>query len=238
MLSIAVCDDAALECFRLSNKIKEILDEMKIPVAVHQFCSGISLLEESAGFDIIFLDIMMARLDGMKTARLFRQKNFEGILIFVSSSREYVWDAYDVEAFYYLLKPVKKPKLKTVLQRALRKIQKNPQEYILICKERQQKKIFLDDIYYFEIKGRIINLYGTNGEFTYYERIQTLENRLQNKGFFRCHKSYLINLKYVSSYNRQEILLDNGEKIMIARRRYEDFCRELLAYMRNHGGIL
>lgn len=59
-----------------------------------------------------------------------------------------------------------------------------------------------------------------------------MEKELQGKGFFRCHKSYLVNLKYVDGYNRQEIMLDNGERIVIAKRRYEAFCEGILQYMR------
>ena len=58
------------------------------------------------------------------------------------------------------------------------------------------------------------------------------------KGFFRCHKSYLLNLKHVEAYNRQEAFLDNGDRILIAKRRYEAFCQEILAYMRKNGGIV
>lgn len=92
--------------------------------------------------------------------------------------------------------------------------------------------MFLDEIYYFEIKGRIIDIHGTDGIFAYYEQIGVLEKSLQKKGFFRCHKSYLINLRYVNVYNRQEVILDNGERIVIAKRRYEEFCKEILEYMK------
>ena len=63
-------------------------------------------------------------------------------------------------------------------------------------------------------------------------------DKLGGKGFFRCHKSYLINLKYVDGYNRQEAVLENGEKIVIAKRRYDRFVQEMLAVMRKNGGII
>lgn len=83
-----------------------------------------------------------------------------------------------------------------------------------------------------------MDIHCTDGTVTYYEKMEKLEKELQGKDFFRCHKSYLVNLKYVSGYSRQELILDNGEKIVIARRRYEGFCREILRYMRTNGGIL
>lgn len=238
MLSVAVCDDEVMECCNIAGKIKEILKEMKVPCMIRQFYGGRELLQSKEGFDIIFLDILMCNLDGMRTAQLFREKAFDKILIFISSSRDYVWKAYDVEAFQYFVKPVDEKKLKQVLQRAVLKIEHRSQEFILVNRERQKTKLFLDDIYYFEIQGRRIEIHGTGDVVAYYEQIGVLEESLRGKGFFRCHKSYLINLKYVNAYNKQEVILDNGIRIVIAKRRYEEFCREALEYMRKNGGIL
>ena len=237
VLQIAVCDDEIIECCNMAKKIKDILEEMKIPCIIRQFQSGGELLHAPEHFDIVFLDIIMRDLNGLKTAQIFREK-FDRILIFMSSSREYVFEAYDVEAFQYLLKPVEDGKLKSVLQKAVLKTESRSQEFIIVSRERQKKKLFLDDIYYFEIQGRVVYVHGPEGIFTYYEQIGELENKLRDKGFFRCHKSYLINLKYIDGYNRQEALLENGEKIVIAKRRYDEFVREVLKVMRKNGGIL
>ena len=154
------------------------------------------------------IDIFMQDLDGMKTAQIFRKQAFDKILIFISSSREYVFEAYDVEAFQYLLKPVNDRKLKSVLQKAVFKTERRSREFIIVSRERQKRKLFLDDIYYFEIKGRVVDAHGPEGIFTYYERIGELE------------------------------ALENGEKIVIAKRRYDGFVREMLAVMRKNGGII
>ncbi len=232
MLWIAVCDDEVMECSRMATKIRGILDEMEVPCTIRQFYSGRELLQSSETFDIIFLDIIMDGPDGMKTARLVREKAFDKLLVFISASRDYVFDAYDVEAFQYLLKPVEDKKLKSVLRKAVRKTEERSQAFIIVSRERQKKKLFLDDIYYFEIRGRMIDAHGRGGIFSYYEQIGLLERELQGKGFVRCHKSYLVNLKYVDVYNRQELVLDNGERIAIAKRRYEAFCEAILKYMR------
>ncbi|MDE7286055.1 MAG: LytTR family DNA-binding domain-containing protein [Lachnospiraceae bacterium] len=238
MLSIAVCDDEVIERCNMERKVKEILDDMKVSYIIRQFGSGQELLLAVENFDIVFLDIIMCELDGMKTAQIFRKRAFDKILIFVSSSREYVFDAYDVEAFYYLLKPVDDRKLRRVLEKAVLKMKNCSQEFMIVSKERQKKKLYLDDIYYFEIKGRVVDIHGAEGIFAYYEQIGILENRLQKKGFFRCHKSYLVNLKYVDGYNRQEVILENGERIMIAKRRYEEFCKKMLKFMKESGELL
>ena len=238
MLSIAVCDDEIIECCNIARKIKEILESMKTPCMIHEFNNGQQLLQAAGNFDIIFLDIIMHHPDGMKTAQILRQKSPETILIFVSSSREYILDAYDVEAFHYLIKPIDDRKMRNVLQKAVLKAENHSQDFIIVSRERQKRKLFLNNIYYFEIEGRKINVHGTGDIFTYYDQIGVLESRLHGKGFFRCHKSYLINLKYVDTYSRQEVVLDNGEKIMIAKRRYEEFTKALLDYMKKSGGIM
>lgn len=238
MLWIAVCDDEVRECSRTVGKIRGILDEMKVSCTIRQFYSGQELLQSSENFDIIFLDIIMGGLDGMRTAQIVREKAYDKLLVFISASRDYVFDAYDVEAFQYLLKPIEDKKLKRVLQKAVRKTEERSQDFIIVSRDRQSKKLFLDDIYYFEIRGRMIETHGTGGGFSYYGQIGLLERDLQGKGFFRCHKSYLVNLKYVDTYNRQELVLDNGERIVIAKRRYEAFCREILQHMREKGGIV
>lgn len=238
MLSIAVCDDEVIECCNMARKIKVILEEMKISCIIRQFRSGGELLQAPESFDIVFLDIIMQDLDGMKTAQIFRKRMFDKILVFVSSSREYVFDAYDVEAFWYLLKPVDDRRLRRVLQKAVLKTERRSQKFIIVSRERQKNKLFLDDIYYFEIKGRVVDVHGPEGVFTYYEQIGELENKLRDKGFFRCHKSYLINLKYVDVYNRQEVTLENGENIVIAKRRYDGFVQAVLKVMRKNGGIV
>ncbi|MCI8364152.1 MAG: response regulator transcription factor [Eubacterium sp.] len=238
MLSVAVCDDEMLDCCNMAKDIKEILEETGIPFIVRQFSSGRDLLNAIENFDIVFLDIMMCGINGMRTAQLLRDKSFDKILVFISASRDYVFQAYDVEAFQYLVKPVDHLKLERVLQRAVKKLGNDSQEFMMIHQDRRKKKLYLRDIYYFEIKGRVVSVHGVEGCFDYYEQMGTLEDELKGKGFFRCHKSFLVNLKYVDSYNRQEILLDTGERIAIAKRRYEAFCQEIMEYMKRSGGSI
>lgn len=238
MLSIAVCDDEVLECCNLSKKIRRILTELHVPFIVRQFTSGQELLKCSEKFDILFLDIIMDDLDGIKIGKMCQERDFANILVFVSSSRKYVFDAYDVEAYHYLVKPIEDEKLRMVLQRALKKINTHSQGFLVVNQERTKKKLFLEDVYYFEVRGRIIYAHGADGiTATFYEQISILENTLREKGFSRCHKSYLINIKYMDAYNRQSVVLENGEHIMIAKRRYPAFCDDILFYMRKNGGI-
>lgn len=79
MISIAVCDDEIIECCNMAKRIKEMMEEMKMPCIIRQFQSGRELLEALESFDIVFLDIIMQDLDGMKTAQVFRRQAFDKI---------------------------------------------------------------------------------------------------------------------------------------------------------------
>lgn len=236
MLSIAVCDDEIAQCAYIAGTVEKILSRMEAPCMVHQFNSGKELLQTVEDFDIVFLDIIMQEPDGMQTAKAMREeKKYGGIFVFISSSKEYALEAFDVDAAQYLLKPLDEKKLEKILQKTVMQERNHPQEFMIVKKERAQKKIFLDNICYFEIRGRKVDVHTTEGIVTYYEQIGNLEKMLYGKDFFRCHKSYIVHLRYVNSYTRQELTLDNGEKIMIAKRRYEAFGKELLNFMRKAG---
>lgn len=238
MLSIAVCDDEILVCSQIAKQIESALGELHMPCHICQFNSGRELLQASSQFDLVFLDIMMQGLDGMQTAELFREQQFCGLLVFISSSREYVFDTYEAEPFWYLVKPIEEKRLKRALQQAVQKIKRQPSEFLMVDSGRQKVKLFLSGIYYFEIRGRVAYAHQLEGICQFYGQIGALERQLQGKGFFRCHKSYLVNLAYVKSYTRQELVLDHGETIAIAKRRYDGFCRELLEYMKKNGGLI
>lgn len=238
MLSIAVCDDEILDCCNIAGAVKKVLESAGVACIVRQFYSGQEILKAIEGYDIIFLDILMDGLDGMETARRLRERAFDKMIVFISSSRDFVFKAYDVEAFHYLVKPVDLYKLKNVLKRAVEKLEPHKEEFILISKERLRKKFLLENIVYFEIKERIVFVHCKDGVFDFYGKMGVLERDLRDKGFCRCHKSFLVNLEHVDSYDRQEVLLDNGERVGIAKRRYSEFCNEMLAFMKQRGGAL
>lgn len=239
MLSIAVCDDAALECTELTKQIREILEKRGISALFREFYRAKDFLEAPETFDLLFLDIKMPEMDGMELAKRLRQETGDTLLVFVTALQEYVFDAYDVEAFHYLVKPVKEEKLEQVLLSALNKIKQRPEsDFLLVSSNRALKKIFLKDIVYLEALGRIVKIHGTREDVETYAQIGSLEEKLKGKDFFRCHKGYLVHLKYVDTFQKNQIFLENGETLLLAKRRYEAFQKEILAYMKKAGGIL
>lgn len=239
MLFIAVCEDMIVECMNLSKQIHNILTAMGEDVVIKQFLSAEELLNSGEVFDILFLDIKMPGMNGINLAEHLREKGNEGLLIFVTAIANYVFDAYDVEAFQYLLKPVSLEKLQGVLQRAVRKLQGGKQkEFLLVSNHNQMRKIPLKDIVYIESFGRKVIIYGIADKVEYYEQISILEKKLKGKNFVRCHKSYLIHLNYVDTFDKKNICMENGVRIPLAKRRYDIFHKEFMAYLKREGGMV
>ncbi len=181
----------------------------------------------------------MPNINGMELAKQIRKQGRQSLIIFITSASEYVFDAFDVEAFQYLLKPIQTDKLKNVLEKATKKMQIDANiDFLMISANRQIQKVFLKDILYIESIGRIAKIHCNNGTLETYEQIGILEDKLSDKFFFRCHKCFLVNLNFVDAFNKTEVRLENGEKIMLAKRRYEDFQKAILSYMKIKGGII
>lgn len=239
MLLIAVCDDIPIECADIAKQIETILKQSNTNFIIKKFFGGLELIQSRESFDIIFLDIKMPNINGMELAKQIRKQGRQSLIIFITSASEYVFDAFDVEAFQYLLKPIQTDKLKNVLEKATKKMQLDANiDFLMISANRQIQKVFLKDILYIESIGRIAKIHCNNGTLETYEQIGILEDKLSDKFFFRCHKCFLVNLNFVDAFNKTEVRLENGEKIMLAKRRYEDFQKAILSYMKIKGGII
>lgn len=239
LLLLAVCDDMPIECADIAKQIENILKQSNTDFIVKKFFSGQELLYSKENFDIMFLDIKMPKMSGMDLAKKIREWGKQSLIIFITSASEYVFEAFDVEAFQYLIKPIPNEKLKNVLEKAIKRIQVDVNtDFLIISSDRQTKKVFLKDILYIESVGRIAKIHCHEGILETYEQIGVLEDKLSDKSFFRCHKCFLVNLEYIDAFNKTEVSLENGEKIMLAKRRYEDFQKVILSYMKIKGGII
>lgn len=238
VLFIAVCDDNIAECTSLSQKVRKMLFNREIAAVVKDFYSGTALSACNQTFDILFLDIKMAVMDGLKTARVLKERGREFILIFITSAEEYVYDAFDLEAFQYLVKPVDDAKLERVLFAAVNKKIPEQHNFLVFNWNRETVKINLNDVLYFEITGRIIRVHFWDSYTDFYEKMSVLEQKLSGVDFFRCHKSYLVHLKFVKRFSKSEIIMENQERLLLSKRRAEDFSRAFLSFLKRQGGLI
>ena len=153
----------------------------------------------------------------------------------------YVFDAFDVGAFQYLLKPMNEEKFAQVFARVVEQIMsnwENPQRgrVLTLQSASTSKTVPLDSIYYIESSDHKVVLHLRDGQFAYYAKIRDLEMELQNQ-FFRIHKGYLVNLSYVAGYSKTEVTLTNGEKLLLSKYKYQDFVKAYLHFLKEGAGL-
>ncbi len=231
-MNIAVVDDEKV----IREQIGSLIEKQMPDCYLESYATGEELLAAGKRFDIVFLDIQMDGMDGIEVARALRAEQDEIILIFVTGNREYVFDALDLYAFHYLLKPVDEGKFREVLARAAKEAAKKKEKRVLFLKTRN---LTLDqsDILYIESRAKKVEIHtaGPKDMIEIYAAMEELEDQL-GEDFYRCHRAYLVNMAHITEYDSDSITITNGDKIYLTKKKYGDFVKAYMWYLQN-GGI-
>ena len=247
MIKIAICDDDIELTSQLETIIKNFARNQNIHIETDIFFNGKSFMEyiekQHMLYDLVFLDIEMDSVSGMELARHIREREENSrkrrIIIFVTGYREYMGEAFDVNAFHYLLKPLDEKKFTEVFARAWKEASafcEQEKKYIMVKSLGAQQRLLLKDIYYIESRNKKVIIHTTDKTLEVYGKMEELENRLGST-FYRCHRCYLVNMENISAYSADNIQVINGDNLLLARKKYSDFIKAYLRYAKN-GGIV
>lgn len=232
MIAVAVCDDEPFMRNDISARLTAYMKEKKIPFQIDCFTGSRELLENSNLFDILFLDIQMDAPDGMETARILRNRGCQSLLIFITVLKEPVFHSFEVQAFDYLVKPLESVRFRHTLDRAVEHLEASTQHNLVVQKGNVCQVIPFSQIVYCEVLGRKLYIHRENLETVdYYDRMENLEKYVDQR-FFRCHRSYLVNLDHVRKMHSGRILLSNGNEIPVSRLRGQELMQALLHHMK------
>ena len=233
LIRIAICDDEKYMSDHIRTLVLDFFRKKNREISLRMFSSGEDLLSYNGQIDILFLDIQMKDMDGMETARRLRADKFRGFLVFITVLKEMVFQSFEVQAYDYLVKPVDDKQFEKTMDRLYASMQNASEDSLLVQKGYEGRIIPKDEIVFCEIIDRKIYLNLASGEVVdYYERIENLETKLDNR-FYRCHRSYLINLKHLKGYKNGIACMDNGKEIPVSRLRSKEFSGVVLQYMKN-----
>lgn len=230
MLIIAVCDDNHSERTRICKAVEAYLQERDLDGKVFSYDSAEKLNSVLEGkrlkFDIIFLDIIMSDMDGMTCARLIRQQDKLVKIIFLTSSTDYVYEGYEVDAAAYLVKPINADKLAVALAKTIDQIADVAKESIAITSGGATQRILLKDILYLESEKNKVMIVLAQGErLAVYTTLDGFETAHRSNMWIRSHKSYIVNFLYIEQYASDKFVLRGGTVIPISRI-YKDKARE------------
>lgn len=226
-MKIILCDDNARYREYYIGKLEFLAKKHDVNVEFITFKSGKELLfhvENTVLNDIIFLDIKMAEIDGIETARKLREYGYWGEIIFLTVSKEHFLSAFDVRAFHYIVKEeTSDKKIEEIFLNAVKTAEEKRQESIILTAGGEYRNIRLQDIRYFEIVKRIITVhYDQDKSFAFFSTMGKLENRLIGKDFVRVHRSFIVSCTYIEKIAYKELQLRDGTKIPIGRAYYQE----------------
>lgn len=235
MIKIAIVDDEEF----IRQQVEKLIVNRFTDCKITTYSSGEEILRSDICYDIVFLDIQMEGMDGIDTAKELRQKFEDLVLIFITGRKEYVFEAFDVSAFHYLVKPFEEQKFFTVYERAVLEVEKQRKrktEPIFIKTRNRNITLEQKNILYIESRAKKVEIHTNTEVVEAYGAMHELQKQLSDS-FYRCHRGYLVNMAFVSEYSNDSIILNNGEAVILAKEKYSEFVKAYMRYLKNGGGI-
>ena len=230
MINIAICDDSHADTLDLQS-ICESCD-LGDSVSVTVYESGKSLLSvlDIHTPDIVFLDVEMPDGDGISVGKQIRESNKKVIVIFFTNYPQYAIEAYDCEAFHYLLKPCKSEKVQEVLSRAYAKLGRM-HTYHTFKIRNKTLRLPISDIYYVECCRKHVIYYTENEKFETTGKLFEAYEELKKYGFYQVHQGYIVNLAHIRDFQGFIAILDNGARVPISIRKKSDVILTYAKYV-------
>lgn len=231
MYYIAICDDEKVFMDETRLLLYNIFSDFGESVVINCFDTIEKLRSSKQRYNLLILDIMIGDDNGIEFADYLRAKGLETDIIFVSSSPEFALAGYNAYPVDYLLKPVNEKKLRETLSRCLRNRRSVP-SLVINSKELGKVKISVDEIAYCEVIRTDIAVHRINGsDLTMVGTFFDFCEKLPKKDFYRCHRSYVVNMKCVERIDRYSFTLQNGDAVPIAKNSYNDAKKYFVDYV-------
>ncbi len=240
MIRVAICDDEpkTLQC--LKEAVARYGKRKNLDLAVELFASSRDLEAqiETRPFQIYILDMLMPQMNGIELGQSVRKADAQAVIIYLTSTMDFAYQAFGVFAQRYLLKPLKEPELYEAMDFAAANIHKLHMALNVNTSDGIQR-VFYHEIEYVENAARALHIFATDGKEIvsrllrrYFEN--DMECLLQSREFIQTHKSFIVNLNYVKLYSQGQITMRSGAQIPVSKSRQSETKRAYLQYISEH----
>ena len=231
-MNIAICDDSRFNTVPLEEALKELALESGVEISMDIFKSyshlGAAIKDKK--YDLLFLQVNLRGVNGIDFARGLRQQHNDVDVIFLSENADSALAAYSAFPIGYILLPPAKKRLRAPFRHAAEK-QRGRTSLVLAEPNGTKTSVFIDDIIYLEVIGAELSVYTRTGAVKCYGTSLTeVCECLPAERFYRCHRSFVVNLDHVVQSSKYYFLMENGEKATIAKNRYAEAKEILLDY--------
>lgn len=234
MLRIAICDDHKKTMEYVKNTIYHILRKRDQETEIDTYIGGASLWEAMNGnqhYDILFLDLYMPDMSGLDLGNKMCLMNPETLIIILSNREEYVFETFKMKPFRFIRKQKFQEEIEEVLLEAIEEIGDQNQP-LWIQSGTVNYCLYIKKILWIESHDKQIEIVYPHEKTVFRYKISDMERELEDKGFVKIHRSILVNVRHIQSIHRNEILMDNGQIFLIARKQLEKVRTQMQDYIK------
>lgn len=225
MYRIAIVEDESSDARRLTEALNRFASEKQTEFQCDWHHAAEDFLDQyHYQYDIVFMDIRLPGITGMKAAHKLRDKDHAVLLVFLTSLAQYAVEGYEVDAADYILKPLTYAALKLKLPKLLRKCGNDGRE-ILIEGDDQTIKLHPSELMFAEIYDHHIHFVTQTNTIRSYGTLKEIESKLPD-GFFRVNNQTIVNLRFVTSVDASDVVV-GGRAFPISFRRRKEFLAAL-----------
>lgn len=231
-MKIAICDDEKLFRESLKQALNAYSAEYGLNFLYFEYSDGKSLLTNTLSYDLIFMDYQMQHMNGIDVIDVLRKRNDNTAVIFVSSYKEMVFDSLKVQTHRFLVKPLDTDKLYEAMTAFI--AMHNNDNILLLKNEKMDivERISEESIIYAEADNIYCKIRTDKNTYLYKRTLSKFEKELKSDFFYRVHRSYIVNFKYIASYSQSEILLENNEKALLTKTKYYQFQKAYMDFLK------
>jgi len=221
MLRLAICDNDVSFLNYLYYSLRKWVISVGLNIDILAFEDGDDLLyniEENGHFQIVLIEIRLKKRDGLSLATQIVHKSSSTIIMFVSSHVYCHKRVYSVHPFYFFTKPVRYTELALIMKKTLKRLDIDNQVFYFYHKNHNYW-LPINEIVYFFSDGRRVGVVSINKNYFFYDKLDAVNEVMQNKAnkFIRIHKSYLVNMCYITVYQPDNVIMKGNESLPISR---------------------
>lgn len=231
MIKIAIVDDEEQFSDHLKRCLMQYAEKMSLTVEILTFNDSVMFMERfRSDYDILFLDIEMPDLDGIRLATKIREKDTAVPIIFVTNMKKMAVHGYQVNALDFIVKPINYYAFELTFKKALRCLARSDRAKCIVFSVKSGfRRLNACDIRFIEVFARKLIVHADGESFEAYGTLKELEDELYSEGFRRCNSGYLVNLRFVTGVEKDDVILKD-DRLGISRPRKQNFLKELMSY--------
>lgn len=231
LIAVAICDDEEFYVESLARELERYARENNKEIKIVKFTKVLHFLDQvKENYDLIFLDIKMPHADGIEVAEEIRKRDDKVSIMFLTSYVQRAVDGYSVAAEAFIQKPIQYRRLKAELDKWYIKHMQAEEPYIVLQNNDGKYKIFIKTLKYIETSGRSVLVHTTKKDIKIAKSMKEMQRELEPMGFYKCHNSFLVNVRFVDYVNLAEVGLISNEMLPVSKAKRKAFVDSVAVF--------